>query len=374
MVLELNRKEWIIVGCVIVAILMIVIRVLNRLFGGNMRDVFGALGKVIQVSSGTQESRCPGVDDNVGAKAPIVLEFPLIWEELLGEFVISFEIGGQIVSAVVDTGSEYMVIGSTKCTGCEQSQGAYDTDSKTAIKCKQSTTVYYGSQVDNIDWYIDDFSPSGSSSGSVRIEFGAVSSVQSAQVGGSSLNIIGLASSTTFAEKTPFIDQLICTQQTTLAYMYFDFLTNDNKFVIGQPHPDASNGIVIPYYNAADVKEQIGMDFDDLNYYFLKPNAVTMNGEPLANAPKFIMFDTGTTVITFGQQLASQILRGDEGQALVFELDNGFNWTYVMNDSTMSAATGFGDDICIMGNQNMLDHAWSFDLGAKTLTIISHND
>lgn len=331
----------------------------------DMRDVFSARGKVIQTPSAMEgaTATCPGVDQLSGADAPVVLTFPMRWDPNVGEFIVSFSIGGAAIQAVPDTGSEYIIVASQACKNCDSAQGVINSDSSTAVDTGTTNTVRYGSQTDNLEWLIDDFSTGESQT--ARIEFG---SIQSATVAtGGSLNIIGLASSTSYAEKTPFIDQLVCTQQITLPYMYFDFVATSQVLVIGQPHPNAAAGSIIPYFDSTDLQKD-GINMQGLNYYFLKPNQFVIGGTPITTIPKYCMFDTGTTMFTVPSGVSEKML-AQEGKTMMLDFGN-FKLPYVIDRGTLDVDDSFGTSICIIGNQNMLDNAWSFDINQKTLTII----
>lgn len=331
----------------------------------DMRAVFTSRGKVIQSRAPPSaiKATCPGIDDNPATSAPIVLTFPMAWDSSVGEYLISFSIGGASLQGVPDTGSEYIVVGSQQCQGCDTSQGVVNEDSATAVKTSSTTTISYGSQTDTVQWYVDDFGTGDASS--ARIEFGAITKVTSSV--GSNLNIVGLASSTSYREKMPFLDQLVCTQQVTLPYMYFDFAATVQSFVIGQPHPNAATGIVIPYYGAKDLMTD-GIQMHGLNYYFLKPTRFTVNDVSLAHTPRYCMFDTGTTVLNVSNALADAMME-HEGETMILDF-GAFRLQYLISRTTMQPMDDFVDDICILGNQQMGDHAWSFDFHNKKLTII----
>ena len=80
------------------------------------------------------------------------------------------------------------------------------------------------------------------------------------------------------------------------------------------------------------------------------------------------MFDTGTTIFTVSSALAKELLV-QEGKTLILDFGN-FKLPYLIDRGTLEADDSFGTTICILGNQNMLENAWSFDIAEKTLTVI----
>lgn len=360
--MELRTKKFIAV--VVVGFLVIV--ALFKLLGKSFRGVFLRRGKAIQIKApdGIVHGRCPDIEANLAASAPVVLTFPMEWYSEAGEFRITFKLGSDSITAVVDTGSEYLIVGAQDCTGCDSKQGVYNSSSSTGVFCPGGApSVAYGSQVDDIAWYIDDFSAGNSDKS--RIEFGVVTKVESAQ--SKNMNIIGLATSLTYAEKTPFLDQLICTQQVTLPYMYFDFKSMNIEFCIGQPHPNVNSGSVMNFVLTNELQGE-GISSEDISYYFLKPNKFSINGTTMQTFPKYCMFDTGTTLLQVSTKISNEMLQ-QERQTMIMDFGT-FQWPYYIDQNTMQVMDDFGDDICILGNQNMVDRIWSFDLAEKTITVI----
>lgn len=357
-----HAKRFIMLGIVGVVIVFIVSKFMTH---KGVRAAFIARGKAIQTQAPLTLSHatCPHVDENPAASAPIVITFPMQWNNDTGEFRVTLSMGGYAFMAVVDTGSEYLIVGSNICDGCDTAQGFYNTSSATGVNSGQGSTVAYGSQTDTIQWYIDEFSAGDSDK--TCIEFGVVTKVVSTQ--GSNMNILGLATSHSFAERTPFLDQLICTQQVTLPYMYFDFKSISMVFALGQPHAGADTGARIDYVGS-DALSSIGLDFDDLNYYFLQPKKWTINGQPMVPFPKFCMFDTGTTLLQVSSNIAKEF-DDNEGKTLLMDFGE-YTLPYEIYQGTFQIMDDFGDDICILGNQNMLGRVWSFDLDDHTITVI----
>lgn len=349
-----------------VAILIVVAFVLKTTRTPHPLEIMASkLGKVVPKGDITNRtpSNNPHFGDEAGEHVMAALEFPLIWDEQNGEYLIEFKIANTTFMAVPDTGSSYVILASVNCKHCTSSEGLYD---ESGINTGKSETIAYGSQTDKITWFIDDLSVSGQMK-PLKLEFGSVEDVS----GGSNLNVFGLAGSTGFHEKTPFVDQIFFNQQALHPAFYFNFSKTNPTLTMGQEYPDKGSGKTVKVYNAREFERETDIDFGVLNYYLIKLTSVKIDGQPVLAFPPFCMVDTGSTNTLvsggFGRRLVS-------AKTVVFEFGE-LHLQYDLRAHDVEVADWleskpFDNTIMILGNKFMREKILSFDLLRSELTVV----
>lgn len=297
-----------------------------------------------------------------------LLTLPLSYES--GVFLATVLIRGTKFRVVPDTGSSYMIVAGKGCNGCNVENGIY---AKRGIRTGATSELHYGSQDDQIEWYIDELSAPGSTL-ALTVEFGVVSSVK----GASHSNIFGLATSLGRRCKAPVIDQLMFHKGLLAPYFYFDFTQGaQNASLTLGGH--ARGGVVIPFLDEREIAQEVGIDLG-YNYYMVRVTSFKVDGKPIPNAPRFCMVDTGNTKLSCGTSFW-QALKGPlaTGETLEIELGGKAKLTYdidfylqrtVEPFPAMLDKEGFDGNVCILGNQFMLGRMFSFDLHKNMLAIV----
>lgn len=336
-------------------VIIVVIAILLIIFSAKSLGM-GALGKIVSNTKTGNTAR----DLNTDETGNMVIQFPLSYES--GEYFMTFELGGSVFQGVADTGSEYIVVAGDKCSSCTAGEGVYK---NTGTAQQGEPELDYGSQVDMVEWWIDDFGVSGDEN-VTPVTFASVTSVS----GSSSLNVVGLAGTKDLPPVTPFVTELFFQQQVSPPFFYFD-LKNSPKLIMGDEAPGVADNNTVPYLSNAALKSESGQDFGT-DYYTVRIVSITHDGKKVANPPKYCIIDTGTTNMLLTSSLYSELVSSDAA-GLEFEFENfSLSWDLAgegLRTSIQDGQNFLGTDVFIMGNMFMKGKFWSFNLDAETVSV-----
>lgn len=299
-----------------------------------------------------------------GTDADLAVVFPLTWSPQSGEFTLQFTIGQNhaVITAVPDTGSEYLIIGGKNCSSCDSSQGVYD---ESGIDTGDTQTARYGSQTDNISWFIDDMIVSGVTE-PINVEFGTITSAS----GSSNLNVFGLIGSENTTDKTPFINQVMYSQQLIAPVFVFDMSSQNNATLTLGGSSDGVSGNTVPLLSRSQAISRIGNDLG-ISFYLIDIQAILVDGNAV-DAPAVCMLDSGTTDLVCSTTLGKSL---QNFKSLEIKFSN-FSLTYesdmvqnVQSDSSFDDAGSFNKQVVILGNQFWIGRIFSFDLQHHLLTV-----
>ena len=362
----------ILVGVAVAVLIVIAILVIRKGEHHQKRAYAEGLNKAIHTFTNAETGPRPRLQEpsNFPTKQ---ITFPLIYLSTTKAFAIEFYINANKFIAIPDTGSSYLVLGGTQCEVCLASNGIYG---MTGRRTGKTSSIRYGSQTASLDWYEDDIKAPHSTV-RMRVDFGVA---KSGSASDQFWNVLGLARSKTHKSKTSFLDQLMYEQQILAPYFYFDFShgTTDAALVLGayaKGHVNAP----LQLQEEQQVAKTLGLDLG-FNYYMIRLVQVRIDGAPVMNAPKFCMLDTGNSQLSCDSAFykSLQSLFG-EGETLELEFERDVKLTYSLTDDVrqnigaepgLLDRDGFRGNVCILGNQFMLGHMWSFDLFRNTLRIL----
>ncbi len=302
--------------------------------------------------------------------------FPLRWHPEIGEFIMDLNIRGTRFQVVPDTGSMYVIVSGQDCVNCNRKQGVYPGGGQnTGI----ASTVYYGSQTDDITWFIDNFDLPNV--GNIPVEFGVITAATTTMGAAAPANVFGLAGSLTRKEKTPFLDQVMFENQIFPPWFFFDFLGGPGKATFGigmYPFPknvDDSNTIM--FLNQHETAEELGIDIG-VDFYLAELDSVRVNGAPIANAPTHCMFDTGNTYLSLGSKFypsfrgavgTNSLLEFRFAGGVVLQYQLGMDPTQHVDQVDFLDTPPFNNQLLILGNAWMDGRLWMFNLDKHSLTI-----
>lgn len=227
-----------------------------------------------------------------------------------GVFVVPLLVGGQRIRAVVDTGSENLLVADRACRGCDRTQGRYDgRTSGRPVAGRSPTTLRFGTQRDRAVFHVDDLvlvGANGDLCDTDRDAFGPVLRIPDVlfarvtrRTGESNYNILGLCN----VDDDSFINQVTSPphQQFTI-YMHpttgwlgFGDAAAIRRCV-GAPPP--------AYLPLADPPP--GMPFA---FYVARIEGVRVGGRRLAEAPGYLLFDTGSNFSGCGPRFLDTLRR-----------------------------------------------------------------
>lgn len=296
--------------------------------------------------------------------ANTVAVFPLTWSSASGEFTLQFTMGANnaTITAVPDTGSQFLIIGGKNCQTCDVSQGVYD---ESGIDTGTTDTETYGSQTDDISWFIDDMIVPDLTE-PLNVEFGTITHAS----GSSNLNVFGLIGSVSTTDKTPFINQVMYSQQIIAPSFVFDMSTQTTaKLTLGA----TSAGVVgnaVALLTQAEVTAMVGNDLG-IPFYMMRVKGILVDGNAV-ESPSVCMLDSGSTDLVCSTTLGDSL---KTFKSLEIQFDN-FSLTYgpeiagsISPEPDFDNASTYNKQVVILGNRFWIGHILSFDLQKKQITI-----
>lgn len=296
--------------------------------------------------------------------ANTTITFPLVWAPESGEFMIQFTMGhnNNRILAVPDTGSEFLIIGGKNCNTCNSSQGIYD---ESGISTGLTDTKIYGSQTDNISWFIDDMTVDGVTE-PLNVEFGTITHA----TGSSNLNVFGLIGSKSVSDKTPFVNQVMYSQQIIQPSFVFDMSTQTNAKLILGALSDGISGNTSTLLDQTAVTSLVGNDLG-IPFYMLRVKGILVDGNAV-DAPSVCMLDSGSTNLLCSTKLGASLnnFNSLDIQFDQFSLSYGSEMgKYIEPDSDFDDTSSYNKEVLILGNRFWIGHIFSFDLKNSELTV-----
>jgi len=323
----------------------------------------------------------------------VIATMPLYWDHRYGEYRVQVffggnEGGGSSTTAVIDTGSPYLVVAESQCEGCDSSQGLYVALGGSGVDTTDSTTLGYGGETDTVEWYTDSVTLYGLDDAFSQVEFAAVTQTASM---GDNFNIFGLAVSDSHEMKSPLLDQLMFFKQVILPYFYLDISSSSNS---DMSTPSASQLVLgalplggvplgtVPFLDVALAKQNLS-NGSSFKYYMIKCLSISVDDVKVDNIPEYIMVDSGNTDLSFGSDAfnslsavmtpSSQLTIQLENMAITYDLSEpGWDKTLyetVEHWDAIDKGTPWDGKLFILGNQFMKGHIFAFNLDENTLTI-----
>ena len=295
--------------------------------------------------------------------------FPLVWDEDHGEYLVAFRIGHDIVYAVPDTGSSYLIISAENCRTCAHKHGFYKGET-TGVGTGEKRVISYGSQTSKVLWFIDDFWVENQKQ-SIKMQFGMVHEIE----GDSNLNVLGLAGPNTPLSPYEFVDQVFFDAKALQPAFWFDFKTNKPALYLGENYSLGEKGSVISYYTAAEVTQKTGLQLESLNFYLIETSEIIIDGKSVDNFPKYCMIDTGSTMIILPEHVHANLSGGKilkfkfDTLELEYDIEHDFLKNAVQKASWLEKEP-FNGEIWILGNRFMVGKIIEFDLQKKTIQLI----
>lgn len=301
---------------------------------------------------------------DLDGNANLVTMFPLTWRPLSGVFTLQFTVGQNKarITAVPDTGSEYLIVGGKNCASCDSSQGVYD---ESGVDTGDTQVAVYGSQTDEVSWFIDDITVAGVTE-PLNVEFGTITAVS----GSTNLNILGLVGSETTTDKTPFINQVMYSQQIIPPSFVFDMTTSDNATLTLGATSDGVSGNTVNLLTRTQAAAMIGNDLG-IAFYLIHVKGILVDGNAV-ESPAVCMLDSGSTDLVCSTALGNT-LRNFETLELQFDT---FSLTYTSEmarniepEPDFDNKSTYNGQVLILGNQFWLGRTFSFDLKDSQLTV-----
>ena len=320
---------------------------------------------------------------------------PLAYDS--GVFVLPLLLGGQLVHAVVDTGSELLVVASTECRGCARSQGRYDpaTASPVAALGGSETILRYGTQTDSVEFVSDTLHfiglPEGSCAAGTagapvvevpRVRFGLVVE----RHGESNFNILGLCAPPSGpSQSLPFLTEVMPESQ-----LVFTVRMHPDKgwLAFGEPRGLQECTGRVPKYvslQRTPMETVAGVPF---NFYMTPLTGVTVGGTPLRTSPKFLLWDTGSNMCGTSRKVLEEmqelgLKRGGEDLEFLMTTVDGRRATlrvrpsvYCWDDGSLLVEDHapfhhqkLNDDLFVLGSLLIQDYILEFRVSENRLGI-----
>lgn len=231
-----------------------------------------------------------------------ILSLPLFYDRN-GVFITDVIIGSQSMSVVIDTGSSHLVLSSYKCSRCIEDQNSYvrkeNMPADTSI-IRASDTISYGSQSDQVDWYLDSIRfPSSYESGmacsersgvyKANVAFGLVTS----RTGNSNYSIMGIG----FTDDPGYDRQEIqFMHHIARKTIQFAVKNHEGALVIGSNVPRNKSQFLFPMRHK-------NLFYGVKIYDIILNESISCRSKYPNTIPDMIIFDTGSNMMDMPQPL-----------------------------------------------------------------------
>lgn len=303
-----------------------------------------------------------------------------------GVFVVPLVLGGHHIRAVVDTGSENLLVADLTCSGCDMGQGGYDGRSGEALD-HSPLTLRFGTQRDTAVFHVDELLFVGVNAHQCDIHRTAfepvlrIPSVRFARVtrrsGESNYNILGLCC----AETNSLINQL-----TEHPHQQFTIYMHPSNGWLGFGDSDAIRrcvGAPDPAYLRL-IEPPGDMPFA---FYVSAIESVRV-GDHRLPAPRYLLWDTGSNFsgcgprtldrmrdagVSLGGPPIVMVLRTVSGLALTLTITSDTycwsNGTLLIESHAPFSSPALNEDVFVLGSLFIQTYVLEFDLSNRRVGV-----
>lgn len=278
------------------------------------------------------------------------INLPLLWDDDIEAYRTQISIAGQSFSPVADTGSGVLIVGVSE---------KVDTSKMQSTTCQGSATgsvAYEDGENETLYWKS---APVKMGSASVNLDFGVA---QSPGSGENSVDIMGVSVSPQRNVNVNTADQILSKLPSIVT---FDFKNSVLTFG-GSP----SGQYAIPMTTAGSM--QAGCE--SVMLYTVQIQGITIDGKPFQEAPRSLIFDTGTTYFTPSSSAWESIVQLAKQGHKMLEIDFGsfklqYSLSYLQEyappsdiTSQQPADTWIFGNVCMADPEGSFAHVFSFDV------------
>ena len=368
----------------IVSIGIIVIMCIHCLIFNRVQDTI-VLQPLNQVYTDAQLSRRPS---SVALSDVLI---PLLIED--GIYQCPIVIGNQLMYAVIDTGSDKLLVGADSCKGCRGRKFSISRSPTVRKRDISDEVMEFGTQVDTVSYYTDDLLLVGTQLSKASlpwnstchpiidiptIRFGLVLE----RTGASNFNIMGLSDTVGMGDVS-FLKSILKDQENHIFTIY---MHHENSFInfggsarmMGQCLQPPTRLNFIPLVNSSQLM---------VKFYMIEIDRMELNGIPYMGI-KYVLFDTGSNLSATGPKTFRVLEKAmRSGQTISFffrtttDTEASIEITkdvYMWHDSPESLLVEphepfadhlLNDSIFVLGSLFLQEFMLSFDLQNQTIGI-----